>query len=67
MNCREIFERGIKFHHYCNTAYPLRATSLREYELHDTDAIHELVKRNIEAQKEICLYVHVPFCQSRST
>lgn len=65
MQYREIFERGIKFHHYCNTAYPLRPTSLREYELHDTDEIHELVKRNIEAQKEICLYVHVPFCQSR--
>jgi oxygen-independent coproporphyrinogen-3 oxidase len=65
MQYREIFERGIKFHHYCNTAYPLRPTSLREYELHDTDAIHALVKRNIEAQKEICLYVHVPFCQSR--
>lgn len=65
MNCRDIFERGIKFHHYCNTAYPLRATSLKQYELHDEDAILRLVKSNIEAQKEICLYVHVPFCQSR--
>ena len=65
MNCQEIFERGIKFHHYCNTAYPLRATSLRQYEVHDEEKIYELVKSNIEAQKEICLYVHVPFCQSR--
>lgn len=65
MNCQEIFERGIKFHHYCNTAYPLRATSLKQYELHDTDKIYELVKSNIESQKEICLYVHVPFCQAR--
>ena len=65
MNCRDIFERGIKFHHYCNTAYPLRATSLKQYELHDEDAISRLVKSNIEAQKEICLYVHIPFCQSR--
>ena len=65
MNCQEIFERGIKFHHYCNTAYPLRATSLRQYEVHDEEKIYELVKSNIEAQKEICLYVHIPFCQSR--
>lgn len=65
MNCQEIFERGIKFHHYCNTAYPLRATSLKQYELHDADKIYELVKNNIESQKEICLYVHVPFCQAR--
>ena len=65
MNCQEIFERGIKFHHYCNTAYPLRAASLRQYEVHDEEKIYELVKSNIEAQKEICLYVHIPFCQSR--
>jgi len=65
MNCREIFERGIKFHHYCNTAYPLRANSLAQYELHDNQAIYNCVKQNIEAQDELCLYVHVPFCQAR--
>ncbi len=65
MKCRDIFDRGIKFHHYCNTAYPLRPNSLAKYELHDTDEIHELVKKNIETQKELCLYVHVPFCQTR--
>ncbi len=65
MNCRDIFERGIKFHHYCNTAYPLRANSLAQYELHDSKEIYEVVKKNIEAQRELCLYVHVPFCQAR--
>ncbi|MCR5459672.1 MAG: radical SAM protein [Acetatifactor sp.] len=65
MKCREVFERGIQFHHYCNTAYPLRPNSLAQYELHDDREIYELVKRNIEAQDELCLYVHVPFCQSR--
>lgn len=65
MKCRDIFERGIKFHHYCNTAYPLRANSLAQYELHNTDEIFETVKRNIQAQEELCLYVHIPFCQSR--
>lgn len=65
MNCREIFDRGIKFHHYCNTAYPLRPNSLAQYELHDEGEIYDLVKRNIEAQSELCLYVHIPFCQAR--
>ncbi len=65
MNCRDIFDRGIKFHHYCNTAYPLRPNSLAQYELHDTADIYALVKHNIEEQEELCLYVHVPFCQAR--
>lgn len=65
MNCREVFDRGIKFHHYCNTAYPLRPNSLAQYEVHDPDAVYQVVKENIGRQKELCLYVHVPFCQSR--
>ena len=65
MKCREIFERGIKFHHYCNTAYPLRPTSLAQYELHNTTEIYDTVKRNIQKQDELCLYVHIPFCQAR--
>ena len=65
MKSREIFDRGIKFHHFCNTAYPLRPNSLAQYELHDAKEIYECVRKNIESQEELCLYVHVPFCQSR--
>ncbi|MDO4649240.1 MAG: radical SAM protein [Eubacteriales bacterium] len=65
MRCREIFDRGIKFHHYCNTAYPLRPNSLAQYELKNPDKIAEAVRKNIEDQKELCLYVHIPFCQAR--
>lgn len=65
MKCREIFDRGIQFHHFCNTAYPLRPNSLAQYELHDAGDVYKCVKENIEAQEELCLYVHVPFCQSR--
>lgn len=65
MKLENIFDRGLKFHHFCNTAYPLRANSLAQYELHDNDEIRNLVRKNIEEQKELCLYVHVPFCQSR--
>lgn len=65
MNCRDIFDRGIKFHHYCNTAYPLRANSLAEYEVKGQHERYALVKKNIDLQNELCLYVHVPFCQAR--
>lgn len=65
MESRRIFERGIKFHHYCNTAYPLRPNSLAQYEVHETHAVYDLIKTNIEKQKDLCLYVHVPFCQAR--
>lgn len=65
MQCREVFDRGIKFHHYCNTAYPLRPNSLAQYEVHDLNEMYGVVKDNIEKQKELCLYVHIPFCQSR--
>lgn len=65
VDCREVFDRGIKFHHYCNTAYPLRPNSLAQYEVHEPEDILNVVRRNIEAQEELCLYVHVPFCQSR--
>lgn len=61
----EIFDMGIKFHHYTNTAYPLRVNSLAEYELHDVAAIRTLVEGNIRAQKNLNLYVHVPYCKAR--
>nr|MCR5041271.1 radical SAM protein [Clostridia bacterium] len=65
MDCREVFDRGIKFHHYCNTAYPLRPNSLAQYEVRDPDGMRRVVEENIKNQKELCLYVHVPFCQAR--
>ena len=65
MKCREIFDRGIRFHHYCNTAYPLKPNSLAAYELHDPEQIFACVSKNIAAMKELCLYVHIPFCQAR--
>ena len=52
MKCKEIFDRGIQFHHYCNTAYPLRPNSLAQYEVHDAQDVYEVVKKNIEAQDE---------------
>lgn len=64
-NIDSIFETALKFHHYANTAYPLTPTSLRNYELHDKDQIKKCITENISNQKEICLYVHIPFCEHR--
>ncbi len=63
--CEELFDMGIKFHHYTNTAYPLRVNSLAEYELHDVEIIRQVVAKNISMQKEINLYVHIPYCKTR--
>lgn len=64
-SCEELFDMGIKFHHYTNTAYPLRVTSLQQYELHDVEQIRQTVAKNIANQEEINLYVHVPYCKTR--
>ena len=55
MKLESIYDRGIKFHHYCNTAYPLRPNSLAQYEVHDNTAIREVIKKNIEEQDKLCL------------
>ena len=31
MNCREVFETGLLYHHYANTAYPLTPHSFMQY------------------------------------
>lgn len=49
MDLERIFDRGIKFHHYCNTAYPLKPNSLAQYEVHNNEDIFNVVKENIEA------------------
>lgn len=66
-NFDEIFEGALRFHHYANTAYPLTPFSLREYEIsiRDSDSIYKCVKKNIQAQEKLSLYVHVPFCETR--
>ena len=65
MKCRDVFDRGIKFHHYCNTAYPLRPNSLSQYDIHEAKKIYDVVKRNVDKEEELCLYVHIPFCKTR--
>ncbi|MDO5581253.1 MAG: radical SAM protein [Planctomycetia bacterium] len=65
MDPRKVFETGLLYHHYANTAYPLTPGSFRQYRLTDPAAIEQTLKENWLNTPEMALYVHVPFCQSR--
>ena len=61
----KIFNTGLRFHHYTNTAYPLTPWSLKNYELHNKKDILKTVTKNIADMEELSLYVHIPFCKAR--
>ena len=65
MEPQKVFETGLLYHHYANTAYPLTPGSFREYRLADSKAIERKLQTNWEKTPQMSLYVHVPFCQSR--
>lgn len=60
-----IFEKGLLFHHYANTAYPLTPTSFKEYKLDEKIDINEFLKEDYDKLEELSLYVHIPFCKTR--
>ncbi|MDO5566121.1 MAG: coproporphyrinogen III oxidase, partial [Planctomycetia bacterium] len=65
MEPRKVFETGLLYHHYANTAYPLTPGSFREYRLADSKAIERKLQSNWEKTPQMSLYIHVPFCQKR--
>lgn len=65
MNCNEIYETGLLYHHYANTAYPLTPHSFMEYKLTDENEIKSFLSEQWKKVDELCLYAHVPFCKSR--
>lgn len=65
MNCNEIYETGLLYHHYANTAYPLTPHSFMEYKLTDENEIKSFLTEQWKNVDELCLYAHVPFCKSR--
>lgn len=60
-----IYETGLLYHHYANTAYPLTPGSFMEYKVKEHEAIRELLSRDWQKITDYCLYLHIPFCQSR--
>ena len=60
-----IYETGLLYHHYATTAYPLTPGSFMEYKVKEHEAIRELLIRDWQKMTDYCLYLHIPFCQSR--
>ena len=67
MNCNEVYETGLLSHHYTNTAYPLTPKSFMQYRLTDENEIYDFVREEWKKVDELCLYIHVPFCESHCT
>lgn len=65
MNCREVYETGLLYHHYANTAYPLTPHSFMKYRLNDPDEIRDFVTAEWKKAEELSLYIHIPFCKQR--
>lgn len=62
---QKIYDTGLLYHHYANTAYPLTPFSFAEYKMREEKEIIALLKHEWFQVSELCLYIHVPFCQSR--
>ena len=65
MTCEEIYDTGLLYHHYANTAYPLTPTSFMQYKLTDQKEIYDFVCEEWNNVEELSIYIHVPFCKTR--
>lgn len=65
MNCQEVYETGLLYHHYANTAYPLTPHSFMQYRLNNPDEIRDFVTEEWKKAEELSLYIHIPFCKAR--
>lgn len=65
MNVKQIYEKGLLYHHYANTAYPLTPKSFAEYHINDPSKIHNFLTSEWNKADELSLYVHIPFCKVR--
>ncbi len=65
MDCQKVYNTGLLYHHYANTAYPLTPKSFMEHKIHGGDGVRSLLKSEWAKADELCLYVHIPFCKTR--
>ena len=65
MDCTKVYETGLLYHHYANTAYPLTPKSFMQYKLTDEKEIRSFVEEEWKKADELSLYIHVPFCKTR--
>ena len=61
----EVFEAGLRNHHIANTAYPIaHQRTFKPYRV-ARSAQREVALRGLSGFEDMCLYVHVPFCETR--
>ncbi|MBQ6846854.1 MAG: NUDIX domain-containing protein [Oscillospiraceae bacterium] len=65
MDSAKVYETGLLYHHYANTAYPLTPKSFMQYKLKDDNEIRAFVWEEWKDAKELSLYIHIPFCKTR--
>ena len=65
MNPKQIFEKGLQYHHYANTAYPLTPASFKKYKIKKQSKYLDFLKKEWAKTDELSLYVHIPFCTVR--
>ena len=65
LSCEEVYETGLLYHHYANTAYPLTPASFMQYRLKDGKEIHKFVEEEWRDVDELSIYIHIPFCKAR--
>lgn len=65
MTPKKIFETGLQYHHYANTAYPLTPHSFKSFRIATQDEYLEFLKQDWEKSDELSIYVHIPFCKIR--
>jgi len=60
-----VFEAGERNHHISNTAYPIaHNTTWGPYRL-PRDGHREVVRQAFDGIDDLCLYAHIPFCETR--
>lgn len=65
MKTKEIFETGLQYHHYANTAYPLTPNSYRDFKIRNQAEYVDFLKQDWGKSDKLSLYVHIPFCKVR--
>ena len=65
MDSLKVYETGLLYHHYANTAYPLTPQSFMQYKLTDDSEIRSFVEEEWKKTDELSLYIHIPFCKTR--
>lgn len=60
-----IYEKGLLYHHYANTAYPLTPTSFIKYKIKNQEEIPVFIENELDKLEELSLYIHIPFCKQR--